>query len=104
MSYSVVFVDDEGVEERYWNPTYNYGPIFKRAFGGDGILGLDGMNCRHAITFIRNAVNHMLAEYQTYRQLESPTGWGTYDGALRFFVELFIVCQENPTWKLRVSQ
>jgi hypothetical protein len=48
------------------------------------------------LSALDSAVRKMEADPETYRKLAPPTGWGTYEGALRYLVSLRNACRQHP--------
>lgn len=43
-------------------------------------------------------------EPNTFRKFNSPNGWGTYEGLVRFVEEYLAACKENPDARVSVSR
>lgn len=65
------------VFERSWDPTYNLGPMFRRA--GLDMPKMSGKLGREIGPIFRAAVDDMVANPAVYQALNSPNGWGVYD-------------------------
>lgn len=77
--------------------TYNVSPMYYDAFGGEGLRGLDGKQCREALPLLVAAVERMQAEPEKYRAMNPKNGWGNYEGALETLVKLREACERYPT-------
>jgi len=108
MSYDVHFeIDTGGAEPAIignddLNYTYNCGPMFRRALGGDGIHDLHGMLASDALPRLRVAVSHMAANPDIYIPM-TPPRWGDYPTALQFLEEILLCAACHPKATIRVS-
>lgn len=87
-----------------WNYTYNTTPMIRAAaeaaghpeFDGfqrtlDGMTGAEGQRVLMAI------IGEMEANPTTYRAMNPPNGWGSYDGILGVLREMVAATPEAPT-------
>lgn len=110
MSYDVLFEADSRDPETAevaepLNHTYNCGPMFRRALGGEGISGLDGKRCGDLVPLLRGAVRHIAdadnaAEYVA---MNPPNKWGSHESATQFLRAILATCEAHPAATIRVS-
>lgn len=100
MSYDVhLRIDTGGAEPvaitEYHCPTYNLAPMFKYALGF-GLRELDGRLAGVVIHELRRAIAAMQNDPRTFKGLNPPNGWGSYEGALEFLQNFLKDCLEHP--------
>lgn len=78
------------------NYTYNCGPMFRLALGGDGINDLKGMPAPEASKRLAIAIARMMEAPEHFREMNPPNGWGSYEGALMFLVKIKNDCDKWP--------
>lgn len=85
--------------------TGNLDYIFIRAFGQDGLRGLDGEPVADVVSQLRRAYRHISdpANRNEYLALSPRNGWGSYEGAMQIIRELLESCTENPNGVIRIS-
>ena len=49
-------------------------------------------------------VNYMLLHRKELLQYESPNGWGTYEGFMKFLLNYKQACEDNPDCEIEVSR
>lgn len=111
MSYDVGLVIDTGgpepvgIENTWENYTYNCGPMFRLALGGDGINDLAGQVAGDVIERLARAYDHMRARENsaTYEAMNPPNGWGKHDTATAFIGRILEHCRAHPKAIVRVS-
>ena len=100
MSYDVTLTVDTGgqyparvTETR--TPTYNLGPMFEDALGFPlrNLNGLKGLEC---VPLLRVAIAAMQDDPARFKKLNPENGWGSYEGALKFFQGFLEECIEHP--------
>lgn len=70
----------------YWNPTYNYGPMFRAATETEhGIHDFDGKTVAEVLPIVEAMLARMKASPSKFRALEASNRWGTYDEWIHFF-------------------
>ena len=95
MSYDITLVDKDTDEILIdLNYTYNASPMFRLAFEplGDGINCLHGMSASAAMFALDHAIEKMIDDPETFREMNPPNGWGSYAGALELLVRLRRAC------------
>lgn len=108
MSYDVYLVIDTGGAEpvsvtNSRNYTYNCSPMFRHAFGGDGLHNIDGKTGAHACPLLEAAVSNMRSSPDFYRTMNPPNGWGKYETALKFLENIAADCRDHPKATVRIS-
>lgn len=49
-------------------------------------------------------INYMLLHRKELLQYESPNGWGTYEGFMKFLLNYKQACEDNPDCEIEVSR
>jgi len=63
-----------------WDPTYNYGPMFRAACGTEhGVHDWDGKTIAEVLPLLEAMYAALVADPQKFRALNASNGWGTYD-------------------------
>jgi hypothetical protein len=58
---------------------------------------VDGRQAGSLISTISDARDTMLANSKSLKLLDSPNGWGTYEGFLQMIEDLLATCKEHPS-------
>lgn len=109
MSYDVNFVIDTGgdtpVEIDTLNYTYNCGPMFRLAIGGDGLNELHDKRAGDLIAKLREAVAHIsyVENRERYAAMNPENGWGSHDGATAFLRGILARCEAHPKATVTVT-
>lgn len=79
--------------------------IFIRAFGQDGLRGLDGELVADVEGQLRRAYRHITnpANRGEYSALNPRNGYGSHQSAMEIIRELLESCAENPNGVIRIS-
>ena len=92
MSYDITFkVKAEGVDfyvpigDCYANITWNVRKIIELSTELPWINEANNGYCKDVIPQISLGLSRLLANPEKYKPYESPNGWGTVDGTVRFF-------------------
>lgn len=101
MSYDIDFrVKVEGTE-RYisvWNCdaniTWNVRKMIEVSTGLPWVNCEDNGLCKDVIPHIKRGFMELIKNPEKYRQYESPNGWGTVEGVIRFFDNILFSWQE----------
>ena len=93
MSYDIGMEVDTGGEYpvsvgEWHNYTYNVGPMFRKAFGGDGVNDIHGLTGEVAAPLIDKAMTYMREHMDEMRELNPANGWGDAGGALKFLAKI----------------
>lgn len=73
------------------NITYNLGPMFNEAFGAKGSDWydlLEGKKGEDIIPLIDKAIDNMVLNPYHYKKFDASNGWGTYEQALPWLIQL----------------
>jgi hypothetical protein len=63
-----------------WDPTYNYGPMFRAACGtDDGVRGWNGKTVAEVLPMLEAMYEALVADPRKFRALEPANKWGTYE-------------------------
>jgi len=85
------------------NITHNVEPMWRTA--GAPLTGKDeGETGACLLPDLRAAIEAMLTEPERFRKMNSPNGWGTYEGCLRFLFRVAWEAADHPTWVMRASR
>ena len=93
MSWDFLMEIDVGGEEPMLlsfeeNATYNLSPMFYKAFGKEGIRGLNNKSGLECEPLIKKALVEMKTNQAEYELLNPKNGWGNYEGAIDLLVNL----------------
>ena len=91
------------LEGTHANYTSNVWPMFRAAFGPNGIERIDGLTGKAATHRVGPAIDLMLADPGKFRQMNPVNGWGNYEGALAFLQKLYRDCRAHPEAIVRVT-
>lgn len=96
MSYDVSLKTARGHEIfNLGNYTSNVSAAWAKALGR-GLSEFDGMQASEATPFFREAVVSMLQAPGEYEDMMPDSGWGTYDGALNYLLNIYLHCRKEP--------
>jgi hypothetical protein len=70
----------------------------------DGLAGLHGMLAEKAAQHLGPAVLRMRADPDPYVALAPSNGWGDYDGAMQYMIDILKVCRIHPWLTVAVSK
>lgn len=68
-----------------------------------GLPGLSGCKCSDVLPVLNNAISYMLENEDEMRAMEPDSGWGSYDGALEYLMNIRRACDAHPAATLCVS-
>lgn len=98
MSYDLWLEIDTGSGYRArvyeWTFTSSASPMWRHA--GADLAGFDGKTAAECTPILDAAVRRMLADPGTYRSMDAPNGWGTYDQLMPHLAELLRAMQTHP--------
>ncbi|GHH58267.1 hypothetical protein [Streptomyces candidus] len=112
MSYDVTlhrvidFGDDEPAEvcvENIGNYTSNVTRMWATAIGRP-LADLDGCTAGDCITELRAALISMRTRPDIYEAMNPENGFGDFDGAHRYLINLHDACCIHPTATIRISR
>lgn len=111
MSYDVNFVIDTGDEYPteiggdYLNYTYNCGPMFRLALGGNGLYDLHGKLAGDMREKLTAAVAHMEHPDNTavYEEMNPANGWGDHRSATEFLNLVKVKAHKHPRATIMIS-
>lgn len=105
MSYDIAFkVKVEGVDayvevgECDANITWNVREIITRSTGLPWNNEENNGLCKDVIPHILKGYHELLTNSDKYEQYESPNGWGTVDGTIRFFKRIIDAWEKLCKW------
>ena len=101
MSYDIELVIDTGgarpaAVTECQSPTYNLGPMFSLALGGNIREVLHGRQAFDVIPLLDKATAAMRRAPAKFKKLNPANGWGSYEGALESLCWLLEACKEHP--------
>lgn len=67
------------------------------------LADLHDRRCGDLVPLLEAAVDHMAANPEVYRAINPPSGWGDYDGALRYLAGIECWCRAHPDGRLYLS-
>jgi hypothetical protein len=107
VSYDVSLTIDTGGPEPAdvgsdHNMTSNVACMWRHA--GCNLAECDGKTAADMLPMLAAAIAKMRAEPATYRAMNAPNGWGTYEGCLGFMERLHADWTAHPKATIRVSR
>ena len=108
MPYKIHLETDLGGErpvrvgDLYWDYTTNGAPMW-RAAGAD-LAAFDRCLALDCIPVLAMAIGKMESDPDTYKALNPPDGWGSYDSLMPHLHELLDAFQAAPRATVRVSR
>ena len=88
---------DMGIADKSFNYTYNVADMWYDCYQDKGIREHYGLTGREATPVLRKLREHMEDHSRKLREMEPGTGWGDFDGALKFVNKLVLASSENPS-------
>jgi hypothetical protein len=107
MSLDVSLVDHKGDVVHWQNITHNLGRMATEAGLYDALWHPETVAIVHAIELHKHlfdGVVKMIADPATFKQYDSPNGWGTYVTFIPWLLELMEACQKYPSAVVQVSR
>lgn len=107
MSYDVYLAISTGPDPDAYayafsdNYTSNVAPMWRDA--GIDLREWHGQPAIELCQPLRSAISDMTTRPDHYLALEPTNGWGDYNGALRFLIDLAAACETHPYTVVRVS-
>lgn len=93
--------------EVFWaNITHNLAPMAREAGIYDCLWrpGEEGFQtARQVAPILERGLVRLLSDPKKFKKLDSPNGFGTYEGFVKFVEKVLAGCRENPDTKVRVS-
>lgn len=107
MSYDIYLEIDTGAEYPATvvdcgNYTSNVSGMWKKALG-ERLAEFDGRNAGESVPLLDAGIKAMSSSPDEYREMNPANGWGSYEGALTYLVDLRSYCAEHPKTTIRVS-
>ena len=84
------------------NHTYNVYPMYLRAMGNGLTDLLNGKKCKDVIPILQKGIASMEDDPDTYKKMNPPNGWGTYETALEFLKEILNACETHKDYKIEI--
>lgn len=108
MSYDLYLQIDTGAKEPtdvlyIGNYTFNVSGMWREALGYS-LADLHGRNAADATPDLRQACQRMASDPEKYRAMNPPNGWGDYEGARDYLVEILDGCLAHPKTTIEVSR
>lgn len=86
------------------NITHNLTPMWRKAGVYDALYMSKGHKAAEYIEVLERGVADFQANYDEYRKLDSPNGWGLAKHALPFLEQTAAAFKANPTAIVHVSK
>ena len=106
MSLTLYFLQTREVEEASCNITHNLHDMAK-ALGVYELLwqpeNTPDMKAKDILPEINRAITKLVSNQEKYMVYESPNGWGTVNGMLKFLQKVRTACEEFPESRLKAS-
>jgi hypothetical protein len=100
MSYSIEIVH-EVMDVDVGDQTYNTTPMFVEAVG-NRLRDFDKQTCDEVAPKLLVGIIKMVHAPDIYRAMNPENGWGSYEDALRYLVDMYKACLEHPNSIVRV--
>ena len=106
MSYNVSLKINTGIKNKsvigIGNMTWNVAEMYYKAMG-KSLLDLDNLLVKDVVPILAAGICNMIKNKSDYVKLNPPNGWGSYDDALEFLMEILKECTKNPLCILVVN-
>jgi len=102
MSYDVSLYNDDGEEITWRNMTSNVSCMWRHA--GANLAEFDGKKAGEVYKQLVEALAAMLKDPDTYRAMNPPNGWGSYETCVEFLRKLAVDFGAHPNLTVRVSR
>lgn len=89
--------------DRSHNATHNLMPMWSKAGCYSALYESHGKPAKEILSPLIQGLTDMLKNSEEYRKLEPSNGWGDYDGAISFLVQVIKDCASNPDTNIEVS-
>ena len=86
------------------NITHNLVPMWKKAGIYDALYNSEDMEARDILPILIDGLADMVANEEEYEKLNSPNGWGLYENAVPWLIELIQGCKDYPDSVIEVSK
>ncbi len=86
------------------NITHNLTPMWKKAGIYDALYNSEYMEAKDILPVLIDGLADMVANKEEYEKLNSPNGWGLYENAVPWLVELIQGCKDYPDSVIEVSR
>lgn len=83
--------------------TWNLNPMWYAAGVHDALRKSDGKKANEIDEALVAGLRRMRADPETFRKMNPPNGWGTYEQAMKLLEELIRVVQSYPEATIRIS-
>lgn len=110
MSYDISFkVKVEGVDEYVEvgkcdaNITWNVGEMIRKSTGLEWVNEANNGFCKDVVPKIMKGLLELTENPEKYRQYESPNGWGTVHGTMRFFQDIITAWDDLINWHEEIA-
>lgn len=91
--------------EVYWrNVTHNVSAMWREAGCYDALYNSDGLRARDLLPFLRRGMVAMGNDPAKFEKLNPTNGWGCYQSAREFLLEVIKRCEEHPDATVRISK
>lgn len=89
--------------ELFWrNITHNVTPMWRLAGCYDALYRMHGRPASEALPALRAGLTAMRSDPNAFRMLNSPNGWGTYEGAVDFLEAVVRAFEAHPDATIEV--
>ena len=105
MSLDIYLRGDGGDGDRVWegNVTYNLGPMW-RAAGLPYSESIEGKPAGELVHWLETGLADLRANPETYRAMDPPNKWGSYEGLIDFTERLLTAAREHPEAVVETSR
>lgn len=86
------------------NITHNLVPMWEKAGIYDALYNSEGLEAREVLPILIDGLTDMVANPKKYEKLNSPNGWGLYENAMPWLIELIEGFKDNPEAIIEISR
>lgn len=102
MSLDFILVDCNEVYSG--NMTHNVTDMWREAGVYNALYNSHGLKAWLIIDQLAAGIGDMVTFPEKYKNMDSENGWGTYDRALPFLIEVYKNCKKNPGARIEIDK
>ena len=86
------------------NMTHNVTPMWKKAGVYDALYNAKGKKAEDVLPILKAGIDYFVANKDSLEKLNPSNGWGSYETALTYLIEVRDACEEYPDSIIRISK
>jgi len=86
------------------NITHNLTPMWKKAGIYDALYNSAEFEAQEILPILIDGLADMVMNKEEYEKLNSPNGWGLYENAVPWLIELIQKCKDYPDSVIEISR